>query len=216
MDKFEQATLATQEVILDLASEQNIGLDDLADKLGIELDEVSEWLEKPSLTYYMFLKCCSIVKKPAGEIFTLTKQKLTGKTSTESTTSSNAKKSSKVAPAVDNSNAGIVDDIENGDDVVLHDVEVDSKAAGLSASGDLMLRWSAVMEAMAQKTKQPIEKVRGLFDGAPIAVSDDEVYIALKNDNDKTRKMASKLLKEAIVKAGVIDADKLVISFDSM
>lgn len=211
MDNFEKAVLATQEVILDLASDSNIEISELADKLGLTVDEVSEWLQKPSLSYYSFLKCCSIVKRPAGEIFDLTKKKLTG-----GKTAKNTDKTQKTNDGnVNNKTSAVKDNADNDDDIVLHDVEVDSRAAGMTPVGDLMLRWSAVMEAISQKTKQPIEKVRGLFDGAPSAVSDNEVYIALKNDNDKTRAVAKKLLSEAIHKAGIIDADKIVINFEN-
>lgn len=205
MDNFEKATIATQEVILDLASDNNIEISELADKLDLTVDEVSEWLQKPSLSYYDFLRCCSIVKKSAGDVFDLTKKKLTGGNQSKHDEGKTGAAQDKAA-----------DKTASDDDIVIPDVEVDSRAAGMTPTGDLMLRWSAVMEAISQKTKQPIEKVRGLFDGAPSVVSDNEIYIALKNDNDKTRAVAKKLLEEAIRKAGIINADKIVIRFENI
>lgn len=206
MDTYAKAAVATQEIILDAVDELNIPIDEFMNKMG--LDEIDTMLSEPCLSYYQFLKACAIIKKPAGEVFSLTKKKLTEKKQQEKQN----KQDDDNPPAgeIGHDTWKDVDFNEGDDDIEIPD-EVDSKAAGISPSGDFLMKWSAVCEAMAASTKRDIEKIRGLFDGAPRIVSDNEIQIALKNK--KSEKMALKLIREGMETAGVLDADKLNVMF---
>lgn len=206
MDAYAKAAVATQETILDAVDELNIPMDEFMNKMG--LDEIDAMLSEPCLSYYQFLKACAIIKKPAGEVFSLTKKKLAEKKQLE--TQNKQDDGNPPAGEIGHDPWKDVDFNEGNDDIEIPD-EVDSKAAGISPSGDFLMKWSAVCEAMAASTKRDIEKIRGLFDGAPRIVSDNEIQIALKNK--KSEKTALKLIREGMETAGVLDADRLNVVF---
>lgn len=206
MDTYAKAAVATQEIILDAVDELNIPMDEFMNKM--ELDEIDTMLSEPCLSYYQFLKACAIIKKPAGEVFSLTKKKLTEKKQQDKQNKQDD--GNPPAGEIGHDTWKDVDFNEGDDDIEIPD-EVDSKAAGISPSGDFLMKWSAVCEAMAASTKRDIEKIRGLFDGAPRIVSDNEIQIVLKNK--KSEKMALKLIREGMETAGVLDADKLNVMF---
>ena len=196
-DKYAIATIATQEVLLDAASESELGVDGLQDKLSLD---TSNWLDEPVISYYDFMRACGLLGLSAATVFERTKEKAKEKVAALKSNTTNA--------AV---NAG--SEYNTSSLSPLDDVEVDSAAAGMSAADDVLLRWSDIREAMASKTGKTVEQVSQLFDGMPSKVSENEISLVLRNNNSRTQVMVSKLLNSAFKQAGIVNTDKLVISF---
>ena len=196
-DKYAIATIATQEVLLDAASESELGVDGLQDKLSLD---TSNWLDEPVISYYDFMRACGLLGLSAATIFERTKEKAKKKAA--------ALKSNAATAA---GNAG--SEYNTSSLPPLNDVEVDSAAAGMGAADDVLLRWSDIREAMASKTGKTVEQVSQLFDGMPSKVSENEISLVIRNNNSRTQVMISKLLNSAFKQAGIVNADKLVISF---
>lgn len=196
-DKYAIATIATQEVLLDAASESELGVDGFQDKLSLD---TSNWLDEPVISYYDFMRACGLLGLSAATVFERTKEKAKEKVA--------ALKSNATNTAV---NAG--SEYNTSSLPPLDDVEVDSAAAGMGAADDVLLRWSDIREAMASKTGKTVEQVSQLFDGMPSKVSENEISLVLRNNNSRTQAMVSKLLNSAFNQAGIVNTDKLVISF---
>ena len=199
-DKYAIATTATQEVLLDAASDSELGVEGFQDKLSLD---TSNWLDEPVISYYDFMRACGLLGLSAATVFKRTKDKAKEKVAalkSNATTSSDAV------------NAGN-DEYNAGNLPPLKDVEVDSAAAGMGAADDVLLRWSDIREAMASKTGKTVEQVSQLFDGMPSKVSENEISLVLRHNNSRTQVMVSKLLNSAFKQAGIVNADKLVISF---
>ena len=199
-DKYAIATTATQEVLLDAASDSELGVDGFQDKLSLD---TSNWLDEPVISYYDFMRACGLLGLSAATVFKRTKDKAKEKVAalkSNATTSSDAV------------NAGN-DEYNAGNLPPLNDVEVDSAAAGMGAADDVLLRWSDIREAMASKTGKTVEQVSQLFDGMPSKVSENEISLVLRHNNSRTQVMVSKLLNSAFKQAGIVNTDKLVISF---
>ena len=199
-DKYAIATTATQEVLLDAASDSELGVEGFQDKLSLD---TSNWLDEPVISYYDFMRACGLLGLSAATVFKRTKDKAKEKVAalkSNATTSSDAV------------NAGN-DEYNAGNLPPLNDVEVDSAAAGMGAADDVLLRWSDIREAMASKTGKTVEQVSQLFDGMPSKVSENEISLVLRHNNSRTQIMVSKLLNSAFKQAGIVNADKLVISF---
>ena len=188
------AAVATQKVILEEMEKSDIEPDDFISGLsaGGEPIDISSWEETPSMTYAQFLRACSLLHISATRMFALTKERLTGKkTIVETHQESN----------------GIGDDLPP-----LPDVEVDSSAAGIKASGDVLLRWSSIIELIVHDTGKTVEQIRGLFAGTPRPTSATSVDIPMTKKSEKARAVALGLLRNAINKIGIVDADKLDIT----
>lgn len=198
-DKYSIAAVATQEVLLDLAAGTDSGIEGFAERLGVD---VSGWLDEPVISYHDFLRACGLLGESATAVFGMTRDKLREKAASASGTEPAGEVRTPTPVQEDDALPPLGDE-----------VEIDSAAAGMSAADDVLLRWSDVREAMAATAHKTVEQISGLFDGAPHKVSNGEISIALKNNTEKMRGMASKLLHEGIVKAGVIDVDKLAITF---
>lgn len=196
-DKYAIATIATQEVLLDAASESELGVDGFQDKLSLD---TSNWLDEPVISYYDFMRACGLLGLSAATVFERTKEKAKKKAAA---LKSNA--------ATADGNAG--SEYNTNSLPPLKDVEVDSAAAGMGAADDVLLRWSDIREAMASKTGKTVEQVSQLFDGMPSKVSENEISLVLRNNNSRTQAMVSKLLNSAFKQAGIVNTDKLVISF---
>ena len=197
-DKYAIATIATQEVLLDAASESELGVDGLQDKLSLD---TSNWLDEPVISYYDFMRACGLLGLSAATVFERTKEKAKKKVA--------AFKSNNTTNAAGNAGS----EYNTSSLPPLDDVEVDSAAAGMSAADDVLLRWSDIREAMASKTGKTVEQVSQLFDGMPSKVSENEISLVLRNNNSRTQVMVSKLLNSAFKQAGIVNTDKLVISF---
>lgn len=193
-DKYAIATIATQEVLLDAASESELGVDGFQDKLSLD---TSNWLDEPVISYYDFMRACGLLGLSAATVFERTKEK--------------AKE--KVAALKSNAAGNAGSEYNTSSLPPLNDVDVDSAAAGMGAADDVLLRWSDIREAMASKTGKTVEQVSQLFDGMPSKVSENEISLVLRNNNSRTQVMVSKLLNSAFKQAGIVNADKLVISF---
>ena len=193
-DKYAIATTATQEVLLDAASDSELGVEGFQDKLSLD---TSNWLDEPVISYYDFMRACGLLGLSAATVFKRTKDKAKEKVA--------ALKSATDNNADSESNTGSLPP--------LNDVEVDSAAAGMGAADDVLLRWSDIREAMASKTGKTVEQVSQLFDGMPSKVSENEISLVLRHNNSRTQIMVSKLLNSAFKQAGIVNADKLIISF---
>lgn len=202
--KYSMAAIATQEVLLDLAAETDSGIDGFARKLDVD---VSNWLDEPAVSYCDFLRACGLLGESATDVFKRTRERLREKAAA----SNGGQAGDDAARMQATVQEGAEDDglSPDGDD----DASINSADAGMGAADDVLLRWSDVREAMAQTTHRTVEQISGLFDGAPHKVSDGEIAIVLKDDSERMRGMASKLLREGIAKAGVINADSLAITF---
>jgi hypothetical protein len=196
-DKYAIATTATQEVLLDAASDSELGVEGFQDKLSLD---TSNWLDEPVISYYDFMRACGLLGLSAATVFKRTKDKAKEKVAALKSNATNAV-----------GNAG--SEYNTSNLPPLNDVEVDSAAAGMGAADDVLLRWSDIREAMASKTGKTVEQVSQLFDGMPSKVSENEISLVLRNNNSRTQVMVSKLLNSAFKQAGIVNADKLVISF---
>ena len=142
---------------------------------------MTTWMERPVMTYQQFLHACIMTKTSAGRMFSLTKESVAS-----------------AEPA-------------RRGDYKDHGKDIDSGKAGITASGDVILRWSSIISAMSKATNQDVEKVRGLFIGVPHVIDPMTIEIDVKAHEERTRDMILRLLHDGINHAGVINGDRITI-----
>jgi hypothetical protein len=186
MSKIDEAAIATQKIILDIVGEKGIDEDEFAKRMGV--DDMYKWLDEPLMTYKEFLLACAITKTPATELFKRTKESLL-------------------------SNRGSVPAGKNTSEPVLKDEEVDTKKASIPVSGDVLMRWSEILEAVSKNTGKDIDKVRALFKSAPHVINATTIEIDAKAHGDKAEKMIDAIIRKAIKDSKVINPETLQITF---
>jgi hypothetical protein len=189
MSKIDEAAIATQKIILDIVGEKGIDEDEFAKRMGV--DDMYKWLDEPLMTYKEFLSACAITKTPATELFKRTKESL----------SSNKQSDADASDKGDNK------------EPVLKDEEVDTEKASIPVSGDVLMRWSEILEAVSKNTGKDIDKVRALFNSAPHVINATTIEINAKAHGDKAEKMIDTMIRKAIKDSKVINPETLKITF---
>lgn len=184
MSKIEEATIATQKIILELVEKKGIDEDEFSKQIGVS--ELYKWLNEPLMSYSEFLSACMITKTSATEMFRLTKESLS-----QNQTQDKKEKPGTVPPGKD----------------------VDSQKAQLSVAGDVLMRWSSVLESISKDTHQDIKKVRGLFNSAPHVIDNATLEINAKSSSEKARNMLKALIMKGVEESKIINHENLKLVF---
>ena len=184
MSKIEEATIATQKIILELVEKKGIDEDEFSKQIGVS--ELYRWLNEPLMSYSEFLSACMITKTSATEMFRLTKESLS-----QNRTQNKREKPSPVPSEKD----------------------VDSQKAQLSVAGDVLMRWSSVLESISKDTHQDIRKVRGLFNSAPHVINNTTLEINAKSNSEKARNMLKALIMKGVEESKIINHENLNLVF---
>lgn len=184
MSKIEEATIATQKIILELVEKKGMDEDEFSKQIGVS--ELYKWLNEPLMSYSEFLSACMITKTSATEMFRLTKESLS-----QNQTQNKKEKPSTVPPEKD----------------------VDSQKAQLSVAGDVLMRWSSVLESISKDTHQDIKKVRGLFNSAPHVIDNATLEINAKSSSEKARNMLKALIMKGVEESKIINHENLKLVF---
>ena len=184
MSKIEEATIATQKIILELVEKKGMDEDEFSKQIGVS--ELYRWLNEPLMSYSEFLSACMITKTSATEMFRLTKESLS-----HNQTQDKKEKPGTVPPEKD----------------------VDSQKAQLSVAGDVLMRWSSVLESISKDTHQDIGKVRGLFNSAPHVINNTTLEINARSNSEKARNMLKALIMKGVEESKIINHENLNLVF---